>query len=131
MGAFINGIGNISPQSTFGNNDLLSSIKSYSDNRLTAIEPDYSEWIDPKLLRRMSRIIKMGVASAMCTLKEASIEKPDAIITGTAYGCLEDTGIFLSKMITNKEQALNPTPFIQSTHNTIGSQIALLLQCLE
>jgi hypothetical protein len=27
------------------------------------------------------------------------------------------------------EQALNPTPFIQSTHNTIGSQIALLLQC--
>jgi 3-oxoacyl-(acyl-carrier-protein) synthase len=32
-------------------------------------------------------------------------------------------------MITNEEIALNPTPFIQSTHNTIGSQIALLLTC--
>jgi len=54
---------------------------------------------------------------------------PDGIVTGTAYGCLEDTGIFLNKMLENHENALNPTPFIQSTHNTIGSQIALLLQC--
>jgi 3-oxoacyl-[acyl-carrier-protein] synthase II len=32
-------------------------------------------------------------------------------------------------MVENKEEALNPTPFIQSTHNTIGSTIAMLLQC--
>ena len=34
-----------------------------------------------------------------------------------------------AKMVDSNESALNPTPFIQSTHNTIGSQIALLLQC--
>jgi 3-oxoacyl-[acyl-carrier-protein] synthase II len=71
----------------------------------------------------------MGVAAGSMALKEAGITVPNGIITGTAYGCLDDTGIFLGKLIENKEQALNPTPFIQSTHNTIGSQIALLLQC--
>lgn len=129
MGAYINGMGNISPQATYGDLDFLSSPTFYTD-RLTCIEPDYTAWIDQKLLRRMSRIIRMGMASALYALKEAQLQKPDAIITGTAFGCLEDTGMFLSKMISNEEQALNPTPFIQSTHNTIGSQVALLLQCL-
>ena len=77
----------------------------------------------------MSRIIRMGMAAGMDALREAGLQVPDGIITGTGYGCLEDTGSFLSKMIDNQEQALNPTPFIQSTHNTIGSQLALLLQC--
>jgi 3-oxoacyl-[acyl-carrier-protein] synthase II len=71
----------------------------------------------------------MGVAASAMALKEATVTIPDAIITGTGYGCLEDTGTFLNKMILNNEEALNPTPFIQSTHNTIGSQIALLLPC--
>jgi 3-oxoacyl-(acyl-carrier-protein) synthase len=71
----------------------------------------------------------MGVAAALQCLQEAEIKNPDAIITGTAYGCLEDTGVFLQKMVQNKEEMLTPTAFIQSTHNTIGAQIALLLKC--
>jgi hypothetical protein len=126
---YINGIGNISPQLTFGDVPFLKALTEYTEERLSCIEPDYSGWIDARAIRRMSRIIRMGVASAALALKEAGIEKPEAIITGTALGCLEDTGIFLTKIIENKEQALNPTPFIQSTHNTIGSQVALLLQC--
>jgi len=77
----------------------------------------------------MSRIIKMGVATAMECLSNAAVKVPDAIITGTAYGCLEDTEIFLTKMVENREELLTPTAFIQSTHNTVGAQIALLLQC--
>jgi hypothetical protein len=77
----------------------------------------------------MSRILKLGVAAGYMSMRDAGITMPDGIITGTGYGCLEDTGTFLSKMIENNETALNPTPFIQSTHNTIGSQIALLLGC--
>ena len=77
----------------------------------------------------MSRIIRMGVAAAMECLQEAGIKQPDAIITGTAYGCLEDTGLFLTKMIEYNEELLTPTAFIQSTHNTIGAQIGLMLQC--
>jgi len=34
-------------------------------------------------------------------------------------------------MIDNDEQFLTPTSFIQSTHNTVGSQIALILKCHE
>jgi 3-oxoacyl-[acyl-carrier-protein] synthase II len=77
----------------------------------------------------MSRIIKMGVAAAMECLKEAGVGAPDAVITGTAYGCLQDTEVFLTRIVENKEEMLTPTAFIQSTHNTVGAQIALMLQC--
>lgn len=71
----------------------------------------------------------MGVATAMDTLQQAGIKEPSAILTGTAYGCLEDTGIFLKRLVENKEEMLTPTAFIQSTHNTVGAQVALLLKC--
>ena len=129
MKLYIRATGNVSPQNTFGHSGLTGELTEYGNNRLQSIEPDYSKLIDVKLIRRMSRIIKMGVASAMQCLHEAGIENPDAIITGTAYGCLEDTGVFLQKMVQNKEEMLTPTAFIQSTHNTIGAQIALLLKC--
>jgi 3-oxoacyl-[acyl-carrier-protein] synthase II len=129
MKLYIHGSGCISPQQSWGEARFLSTPISFNSNRLTCVEPDYSEFVDVKAIRRMSRIIKMGIASSTMALTQAKIKTPDAIITGTGYGCLDDTGTFLSKMIENKEQALNPTPFIQSTHNTIGSQIALLLQC--
>ena len=96
---------------------------------LSAAEPDYTTIIDAKSIRRMSRIVKMGVAAAYQCLREAGLEKPDSIVTGTAYGCLEDTGIFLSQLIRQQEEMLSPTSFIQSTHNTAGAQIALMLQC--
>ena len=98
-------------------------------NRFSAIEPDYTTYVDAKMIRRMSRIVKMGVASALRCLQDGGSPEPAAIITGTAYGCLEDTGIFLRRMIANKEEMLSPTAFIQSTHNTVGAQVALLLKC--
>lgn len=90
----------------------------------------------------MSRIIRMGAAAALRCLRETDeggsevlrpgegcVQVPDAIVTGTAYGCLEDTGLFLKSMIDRNEETLQPATFIQSTHNTVGAQIALLLQC--
>ncbi len=130
MTVYIKGMGNISPQKTWGEESLLIPV-GYQGDRLTCIEPEYSQWIDPRQLRRMSRVIKMGVAAGSMALKDAGLTVPHGIITGTGYGCLDDTGIFLTKLVENQEQALNPTPFIQSTHNTIGSQIALLLQCQD
>jgi 3-oxoacyl-[acyl-carrier-protein] synthase II len=92
-------------------------------------EPDYRALLDPKLIRRMSRIIRMGAGAALTCLRETTVTVPDAIVVGTAYGCLEDTGLFLKGMIDRKEETLQPAPFIQSTHNTVAAQIALLLQC--
>ena len=54
---------------------------------------------------------------------------PGAIITGTAFGCLEDTVTFLTRMMEQNEEMLPPTAFIQSTHNTVAAQIALMLKC--
>lgn len=94
-----------------------------------AVEPGYSDFFTPAMSRRMSRVIKMGVASGLQCLQNAGIQTPDAIITATGYGCFEDSLKFLESLIQNKESILSPTPFIQSTHNTIGAQIALLRSC--
>ena len=126
---FIRATGNISPQKTFGHPPFLAEPVEFSGNRLACIEPDYKDIIDVKLIRRMSRIIRMGVAAATECLHEANVSKPDAIVTGTAYGCLDDTGSFITRMVEFNEELLTPTAFIQSTHNTIGAQIGLMLQC--
>jgi len=112
------------------NNDAEIIVPSTENiEYLKAIEPDYKNIINPALIRRMSKVVKMGVYAGIDALKQASTEQPDAIITGTSFGCLEDTESFLVSIIKNNEQFLSPTPFIQSTHNTIGAQIALLLKC--
>jgi 3-oxoacyl-[acyl-carrier-protein] synthase II len=129
MRAYINGIGSITPQQTSDTKNFLGEIKTYESQALRCIEPEYKDFISPTLIRRMGRIIKMGVAAAQLCLKDAKIEMPDAILTGTGLGCVEDTEKFLTAIIENKEQFLTPTSFIQSTHNTVGGQIALLLKC--
>ncbi len=129
MKLYIRSAACISPQQTFGVAPFLAEIVTYDTPRLAAIEPDYKPFLDPKLSRRMSRIIKMGVAAAKDSLQQAGLAIPDAIITGTAYGCVEDTNIFLTRIIEQEEEMLPPTAFIQSTHNTVAAQIALMLQC--
>jgi 3-oxoacyl-[acyl-carrier-protein] synthase II len=128
-GAYIKGTCSISAQETFNNSVLLQGFSNLEGNRWPCIEPDYSSYIDAKQIRRMSRIIRMSVASSMIALKQAAIEKPDAVIVGTAFGCLGDTYSFLSKLVQYKEDMLSPTAFIHSTHNTIASQIALHYKC--
>ncbi|AHF15900.1 beta-ketoacyl synthase chain length factor [Niabella soli] len=117
----------VSPQVSF--DALLANPERYTGERFACKEPDYTKYIDPKLIRRMSRIIKMGASAAMECLQAAQEKNPDAIVTGTAYGCLADTDQFLTRMVEFKEELLSPTAFIQSTHNTVGAQIALQLKC--
>jgi len=128
MKAFIRSAACISPQETFGD-EFLTRITGYEGARLKAIEPDYKEFIDPKQARRMSHVIKMGIAAAKKCLADGNVEIPGAIITGTAYGCIEDTVNFLTRIVEQQEELLSPTAFIQSTHNTVAAQIALMLQC--
>ncbi len=128
MNIYIRSAACIAPTTNIGAADLPPLAKP-AGNRLACIEPNYEELIDAKTLRRMSRIIRMGVAAAKSCLVEAGLPMPDAIVTGTGYGCVEDTVVFLRNMITRKEEALQPATFIQSTHNTVGAQIALILQC--
>jgi 3-oxoacyl-(acyl-carrier-protein) synthase len=129
MKAYITSTAAISPQSTLDEKNYLENLKFPEKEFLEALEPEYREFIDPKLSRRMARIIKMGVTTAKVCLDRAGIKMPGAIIVGTGLGCLQDTEKFLVDLLENKEGLLSPTSFIQSTHNTIAGQIALTLNC--
>ena len=126
---FITGLGNVSPQKTYDNNGFLDEVATFPGNQLKCQDPNYKEFVPADMLRRMSRIIKFGVAAGKICLADAQDQMPDAIITGTGLGCLEDTEKFLSNLIRSNEEFLTPTSFIQSTHNTVSAQIALLLKC--
>jgi 3-oxoacyl-(acyl-carrier-protein) synthase len=129
MAIYINGIGAISPQETKNNRVFLETILEYSSAYLPISEPNYKDYIDPKDMRRMSKIIRNGIAAARISLDDSGLKMPEAIITGTGLGCAIDTEKFLISMAENKESLLTPTNFIQSTHNTIGGSIAIGLGC--
>lgn len=129
MKAYIRAAASISAQNTLGDKGFLTDVVEYQITRMPAIEPDYKNYVDPKLIRRMSHVIKMGVAAAKECLQQAGVIMPDAIITGTAFGIMEDTVTFLTRIVELQEEMLPPTSFIQSTHNTVAAQIALMLQC--
>ena len=129
MKVYIRSAASISAQKTFKQAGFLDEVIEYTGTRLPVIEPDFKAYIDPKLIRRMSHVIKRGVAAASECLKEAGVDMPGAIITGTAFGCMEDTITFLTRIVEGSEEMLPPTAFIQSTHNTVAAQIALMLKC--
>lgn len=129
MDLYINSAGIISGAGNNMNDGFLQEKPEYNTTSLLAKEPDYKEFIPVMQLRRMSKAVRMGVVAAKTAMQHAGIEKPDAISVGTAYGCLQDTENFLGKMIDQEEQMLTPTAFIQSTHNTVSGQIALLAGC--
>lgn len=126
---YINGISSISAQKTFDDSLFLDELVDYKDNVIPAANPNYKEFIPPAAARRMAKGIKMGIAASKLALQYAKTEQVDAILTGTGMGCLRDSEKFLGALIDNNEEYLTPTPFIQSTHNTVGGQIALELQC--
>lgn len=127
--SYINGIGCISAQKTVDSNFLSEIEINTTETVLDAKQPSYTEVISPSFIRRMAKGVKMGIFTSTQALKEANLEVPDAIITGTGLGCLEDSEKFLKAILDNNEQFLTPTSFIQSTHNTVAGQIALGLQC--
>lgn len=131
MSVFINGIGAITPQGSSSSKDFLQKMNVFEPGRMTVTEPQYSDFILPNILRRMSKIIKMGLTSALMCLNDADIKKPDAIITATGLGSVEDTDKFLNNLIDDQESLLNPTPFIQSTHNAVAARIAIETACQE
>ena len=126
---YINSVASITPQKTFDNSEFLDEVIIHDNQVVSAVEPVYKDYIPPAAARRMAKGIKMGVVASKIALQEAGLENVDAIITGTGMGCLRDSEKFLSGIIDNNEQFLTPTSFIQSTHNTVGGQIALELQC--
>lgn len=91
----------------------------------TAVSPDRLPKIPPLVARRLSPMLKTALQTSRYLLAEVGDPQPDAIITATAHGCLSQTMQFLREIDTQHEQLLHPAAFMQSTHNTVGSLIAI------
>lgn len=92
-------------------------------------DPNFRDWLNPLESRRLGKILKRALVTSMKVMAESGISSPDAIITGTGLGCIENTEIFLGELSTQGEEVLKPTIFMQSTHNTISSLIAINAKC--
>lgn len=104
---------------------IASKIEISDEEQLAEIR----DYVKPLEARRMGKIMKSSLLSSLKALKLAGIEQPDAIITGTALGCWENSEHLLMQLMEEGEVMLKPTYFMQSTHNTIGSNIAIRLGC--
>lgn len=105
--------------------EIMSKVDIDSEEQLT----DIRQYVKPLEARRMGKLMKSSLLSSLEALKQAGVETPDAIITGTTYGCLENSERLLLQIKSEGESMLKPTYFMQSTHNTISSNIAIKTHC--
>lgn len=130
MKIYINALSNISPQPTFEDGaGIWQKAISHQGIRLECVHPEYKEFFKSLQLRRMSKMIRMGLTTALECIKKSGVQSPGAIVVGTGLGCMAETEKFLHLLLDRQEQMLNPSPFIFSTHNTIAAQIAIAIKC--
>ncbi|MDR1846872.1 MAG: beta-ketoacyl synthase chain length factor [Bacteroidales bacterium] len=102
---------------------------TYTEPYIGSVEPDYKLFFAPNEARRLGKILRRALLVSRQTMKETDIHNPEAIITGTGLGCIENTEFFLKDLVNEGEELLKPTYFMQSTHNTISSLIAIDAKC--
>lgn len=105
--------------------DWMTTPIEYSEPFVRSIDPSFKEYISPIEARRMGKILKRALATSKEAIKASQLDTVDAIITGTGFGCIENTEFFLDALCKEGEQLLKPTYFMQSTHNTISSLVAI------
>ena len=104
---------------------ILAQVEITSEAELENIR----KYVKPLEARRLGKLMKSSLLASLEALTQAGIEKPDAIITATEYGCLEYSERLLEQLKDEGEVMLKPTYFMQSTHNTIGGNIAIKTHC--
>lgn len=125
---YIKGASQISVQQPLAE-DWMTAPVWHNEPYTRSIDPNFREWINPLESRRMGKILKRALVTAMKVMKDTDVSQPDAIITGTGLGCIENTELFLDQLCREGEEMLKPTYFMQSTHNTISSLISIQQKC--
>ncbi|MFC3198929.1 beta-ketoacyl synthase N-terminal-like domain-containing protein [Parapedobacter deserti] len=126
---YIHGSGCVSIQRTVDADYFFEDVQAYTQNVVPVVDPDYKTLIPASQLRRMNKSMRMAIFASKLALKDAGTTAIDAVITGTGLGCLRDSERFVEALMEEEGQLLNPTPFIQSTHNMAAASIALALGC--
>lgn len=122
---YIDGMSQITPQG----DGWYESPVHYGAGLHHASDPPYAGIVPSSVARRMSLLQKRAVATAIKAMDMAGLGMPDAIITATGAGTMKNSENFLLDMVTNGEEGLSPTPFINSTHNTLAATVAITLGC--
>lgn len=104
------------------------AVAAQVENTSTEKLKDIRRYISPMESRRMGKIMKSVLITSLEALEESGIAMPDAIITGTSWGSLESSERLL-RQLAEGETLTSPTDFMQSTHNTMGSLVAIHLKC--
>ena len=86
---------------------------------------EYGHYLPLMKARRMGKLQKQALVTALKAIEISGVEMPDAILNGTAMGCMENTVQMLNGMAAEGESVNMPTCFMQSTHNTVASMIAI------
>lgn len=89
------------------------------------LSEEYSRYLPPMKARRMGKLQKRALVTALKAMEISGVGEPDAILNGTAMGCMENTLQLLDGLHAEGEAVAMPTAFMQSTHNTVASQIAI------
>ena len=105
--------------------EWMNAPVSYDEPLVKAQNPAFRDYMAANEARRMGGLMKRALVTTLKVLKDTGIEHPDAIMTGTCLGSLDYTERILDGMAENGEEALSPTYFMQSTHNTVGSALAI------
>ncbi len=121
---YIKDLSCISPQQTYSQAFLQGRIEHFKTNHYLAAEPSYEELIPSSKLRRMGKVMRMGIGTGLPLLNKYPETK--GIILATSEGGVEDSMNFLNQVVKYQEGALTPTNFVQSTPNAIAGLLALM-----
>ncbi|MBO4488198.1 MAG: beta-ketoacyl synthase chain length factor [Bacteroidales bacterium] len=86
---------------------------------------EYHQYLPPMKSRRMGNLQRRALVTALKAMDISGIDMPDAILNGTALGCMDHTIKLLQRLHEEGEVVSMPTSFMQSTHNTVAAQIAI------
>ena len=91
----------------------------------TVDDSNWKEYIPVLVGRRLTPQMRSLLIAAKQAIEQSGIDVPDAIITGTDWGCIHNSVQLLQQLTTEGETSLSPTLFMQSTHNTPSSLVAI------
>ena len=89
------------------------------------IDPNFRDYLSAAEMRRLDKLLRRTLVCALQTLQAQSSIVPEAVITATVWGSAISAISFFHDMMRQGEQYLKPTLFMQSTHNTMSSLIAI------
>lgn len=125
---YIQGMAQISIQPPLGD-DWMHEATPTNEAYTRANDPVFRDFLSPLEARRMGKLLKRAAIVSERALQEGNTACPENIYTGTGLGCVESTEEFLEKLCRQGEHLLSPSHFMQSTHNTISSLIAIRTHC--